>query len=561
MVEPTLLHVALLGSIVLGVAGALLAWRQRPEPGSVPLVALLVGQCWWSATLIFKVQATTVPAKTFWLNISWIGVGIIPVAWLLFSLEYTGYDQYVRPLYVVPLSVIPAVSVFLALTNQYHEFIFFGTGLVERNGLTVLEWEYGIWYYVMAGYTYLLGLAGLVPLLQLVTSELDVFQGQSIAILVGLVVPWISNILFNLGLQPVPGVDLTPVAFTISGIAYLAALTRFRLFATNPSPLRQANRLVFDHMQAGALVLDNHEHVVEMNENAGRAIGTPRPAALGSPVHSLVDDPTALSVDASRSGFDILESAGGDRSYEVSATEITNVRDQEIGRVVTLHDVTEHLKQQQRLEVLNRVFRHNIRTNTQVIVGHVEHLATEGHERYAERVVDKAMEIQAISDKVRNSIELFEQRRTATGTVALRVVLDSIVSEIRSAHPDVSVDCGPVPAGVRVASPMKVVVENVLENAVVHNTSAEPEVRMTVERDGDVVRIVTADNGPGIDDNERLVLDGDGETKLDHGSGLGLALIAWGTDVVGGETTYAENDPTGTVVTVEAPVVEPAGEN
>nr|WP_255473516.1 histidine kinase N-terminal 7TM domain-containing protein [Halogeometricum sp. CBA1124] len=101
-----------------------MAWRQRPEPGATPLVALLVGQSWWSVCILFGLREGTVAARLFWTNWAWVGVVAIPVAWLLFALEYTGRDEYVQPRYVAALSFVPALTVLLMVTDRYHDLLY-----------------------------------------------------------------------------------------------------------------------------------------------------------------------------------------------------------------------------------------------------------------------------------------------------------------------------------------------------------------------------------------------------------------------------------------------------
>ncbi len=55
-----------------------------------------------------------------------IGVVTIPVAWLLFSLEYTGHDGYPAPIRL--LLIEPAVFVTLVWSNHAHELIWSGRG-------------------------------------------------------------------------------------------------------------------------------------------------------------------------------------------------------------------------------------------------------------------------------------------------------------------------------------------------------------------------------------------------------------------------------------------------
>jgi PAS domain S-box-containing protein len=561
-------------TIFVGVTAAFLAWRERPEPGATSLAALLVGQCWWSVFFIFEIQATTLAGKVLWSNVQWVGVVVIPVAWLSFALSYTGQDRYLARRSIAALSVIPVLTVLFAATTDAHSVLYLESTLVAERGFPVLERTPGVWFWVITGYTYLLGFLGSIPLLRLVRSDALAFRGQSVALLIGTLAPWTSNVLFLAGATPLPGLDLTPIAFAVSGVAYLGALTRFRLLGTSPSPNHRARRLVFERMHERAVVVDRHDYVVDLNESAAETLGYAPREALGLPVSTVVPEYETLPTDGSMSGY--LTLPDGD-PYDVTVTGITDSRGRTIGRVITFHDVSDYLRQQQRLEVLNRALRHNIRNETNLIYGYADLLGKQETDEAA-IIKERALAIDDMGQKARTIIDVFEHARGPVDHVPLRVLIRESVSSVRDAFPAVTVDCGPIPADVSVSAGLDPVFANVIENAAEHNTDPDPRVWIDVhvddgggdsDRDGDdprgddprgdggSVRVVVSDNGPTIDEYERSVLERGTETPLEHGSGLGLWLITWGTQIAGGQVTFAENEPTGSVVTIEVPVLDP----
>ena len=557
MASATPLTLVLLATVAIGVTAALLAWRERPDPGALPLVAMLAGQSWWSTFLIFQVQASTLEAKLLWVNLSWVGVVVIPVAWFLFALEYTGRDQYVRRPYVALLSVVPVVTVALAATGAHHDLLYVESRLVERGGSVVLSQTVGPWFWVVTGYTYLLGLLGSIPLLGLVTSDAVPFRGQGVALLVGTLAPWLSNVLFLAGVIPTDGVDPTPIAFSVSGAAYLGALTRFRLLGTSPSPARYARHLVFERIHEGAIVVDSHGYLVHVNERAADLLGADRREVLGRPASEAVPGYEALPEAGPAADYLTVATEDGRCQYDVTVTRLTDAHERFVGRVITFHDISEHLRQQQRLTVLNRVLRHNIRTETNLIQGYADLLGDGDETAIVKR---RARRIEEIGEKSREVIDIFEESRGRTETVPLGVLLEGCVETVREAYPATTVEYESDTEEVRVDSVLESVVANVVENAAEHNTSADPYVRIRVERAGDRVRVVVADNGPGIGDAELRVLKRGTETPLEHGSGLGLWLVKWGVDIVGGTVEFSANRPSGSVVTVEAPVRRPPEE-
>lgn len=544
-------------TIAISVTAAILAWNERPEPGARPLTALLIGAIWWSAFLAFDLQSSTLATKLMWARPRWIGVVIIPVAWLWFALEYTGRDEFVQSRYIAGLSAIPAITVIFAVTNDYHGLLYADAVLVEESGRVLLERTPGPWFWVIAGYTYLLGVFGAIPLLGLITSDAMPFRGQSIAILIGIITPWSINILFLAGAFPIPGLDPTPIGFAVSGVAYLGAITRFRLFETNPAPKQTARRLVFEQMQDGAIVVDNHDYIIDVNETAPAILGAPPQELLAQPAHEVIPKYADLLESRESTEQVTLQTENGQGYYDLTVTPIENIYGRVIGRLIVFHDVGEHLRQQQRLEVLNRVLRHNIRNEVTIISGNAEILAESNGNSKLDAIRERATRIETMAEKARTISDVMERDADEFTAVPLDSILEDSLAVIADEFPSVSIEYTPLPDRIWVADVLELVFTDVIRNAAEHNTSTDPWVRVSAEVDDehDRVRVAVADNGPGIPESERAVLEGGTETPLAHGSGLGLWLINWVTSIANGEVTFQENSPAGSVVTVQAPVL------
>lgn len=549
------IQTVLIVTIAVGFSGSLLAWKERPKPGAVPLTILMAGQCWWSTTLLFRVNATGMQQKIFWTDATWVGVAILPVAWLFFSLSYTGYTKYLQRRYVVLASIVPVLTIVFGLTNEVHQLMYTDSVLVERGRTLIIDRSPGVWFWVSAYYTYLLGLLGAIPLVSFVSSDLSIFRAQSMALLTGLLVPWATNALHLLGVLPTRGIDPTPIAFSLSALLFLGALTRFQLFGTNPAPIRPARRLLFDQMEDGLIVLDINGNVIEMNGRAAAAVGAAPFEVLGRPVDDAIPELPDLEEIESQSGRTILRPDNGAGSFDVSMSKIHDTHGRTTGCVLSLHDISEYLRQQQRLEVLNRVFRHNVRTNSQVILSQIEYLSEHDSDAHAEIAEENVLDINEYSDKIRTILDVFERGREESQPVRLAIIVDDRIAEMTERYPAASIRYDGCPETLYVDSVMDDVFTNVVENALQHNTNADPEVWIDVEHEGETVCIDVTDNGPGIDDEELAILDEGTETPLNHGSGLGLALIAWGTEFAGGSVIFEDNEPTGVTVSIEVPVL------
>lgn len=149
-----------------------------------------------------------------------------------------------------------------------------------------------------------------------------------------------------------------------------------------------------------------------------------------------------------------------------------------------------------------------------------------------------------------------------TERVEFADLVDAAVQGARRRHPEAVVtfdDPGGEAAVDGWAEGLEVLVVNVLENAATHGKVAADRpvhVRATVEPDGDRVRFVVDDDGPGIPATEREhVLDrfGRGAGARGTGFGLGLALVAQQVQLHHGAITIGVSPTGGARIDIHLP--------
>lgn len=224
------------------------------------------------------------------------------------------------------------------------------------------------------------------------------------------------------------------------------------------------------------------------------------------------------------------------------------------------HETTRTLHE--RNTVLHRVLRHNIRNEMNVILGYAEGIETDAAGRPADdagRIRESAETVTALS-RTAKRIETALAAETSLEPVEVAAVVRECARRLRARYPTAEIEVSdPDEAWGVAAESLDVVVETVLENAIQY--AGDDPVVIEVERptrSADPVRIHVSDRGPGFPEMERAVFsDGGGETPLDHSSGLGLWFVRWAVDTYGGSVTLAENDPSGSVITIDLPSATP----
>lgn len=220
-------------------------------------------------------------------------------------------------------------------------------------------------------------------------------------------------------------------------------------------------------------------------------------------------------------------------------------------------DITEQKEHQRRLQVLQTVLRHNIRTDVTIIQGYAERMEDRYDDELLTEIREASVELARTSDKARDIEYALDEDAWDRGVRDVVPLVESAVSAARERFPGATVRTD-LPGEARAVADGRVerVLAHVLENAVVH-CDRDPRITVGIDpptdRDG-WLAIRVADNGPGIPEREQALITGEREiTQLDHGSGLGLWVSAWIVRALGGELDFEAADPRGSVVVIRLP--------
>nr|WP_275690770.1 PAS domain S-box protein [Halorubellus sp. JP-L1] len=231
-------------------------------------------------------------------------------------------------------------------------------------------------------------------------------------------------------------------------------------------------------------------------------------------------------------------------------------------------DITQRKERQKRVEILNRVLRHDLRNGMNIIKGSAEMLQDAVTDSaavgYADQVIERADDLLGLAEKTRAVERTLDRDSEATGPVSVTESVETSAARIREEYPNARIETDlTADVAVHADDMLRTAIYHVMENAVQHNDRAEPSVRVTANYGGeheDMLELEVADDGPGIPATERELIGEEREiTQLRHASGLGLWLVDWVVSQSGGSVSFDENDPRGTVVTLSVPIASEKG--
>jgi len=368
--------------------------------------------------------------------------------------------------------------------------------------------------------------------------------------------PWVAyfvtpGIASRVALETILGFNAT--GYVLSSVAVGFAVTRGGLLDAAPAAGTLGDETVLADLDDAVVVVDHDRRVVKVND-AAVELGIDPEAAITEPLSACLDTDIETLRESETVELTVPE---GTRHFEASVSPVRDRFDRQPGHAIVITDITQERVRSQRLSVLNRVLRHNLRNRMTNIIGRAEMIAAEDNSDAdsAEAILTSADDLMSLSDRARQVEEMLAAPGEIESDVALADIAASILEDYRSEYPDasLSVDIDDSLTTTVDRRSLWHVLDNLVENAVVHNDAPTRVVTVSARATDEGIRLAVSDNGPGLPEHERGVIEAEDEDPLEHGSGLGLWAVKWGVVRLGGELGFSDNEPHGTVVTIDLP--------
>lgn len=534
--SPPTLSVIVLGGALLALIVGVTAYREHPNPMALPVTLLMLATAGWAIPAAIGYAASTTELALLAEKARYPGTVMTPLAFYLVAFRYVGWTSWIRLRILGVISVIPAVTIALVLTNDLHGLFWHQVEMQSVVGGTVLLTEPGPWFPIHIGWSYTVMVASLAVLVREMW-QIDPFnRKQAAAILLGGLIPLAYNVLFIVGHSPGGDVDLTPVALAVSGAIFAIALFRLDLIQLGPI----ARRRVLSEIPDGVIVVDSSGQIRDFNAIASNIVAE---LAVGE----VTDDILPQEMQGKEGEFTVPVDDEPKR-FRYARKPFHDRHGQVFGELLYLRDISAIARREQRISVLNRVLRHNIRNELTIQLGHLELLreqSTASMDTHLETIEGSIRRIQRFADQAR----LVDRTLRDPGRVepvALSSAIDRAVASVASEHDSAQIDTAVPEETLTVRTIdrelLEWVIAELLENAIVHGGASSNQVTIRVQSADPMATIQVLDDGPGIPQAERNAVQSSVETALEHGSGVGLWLARWTAERSGGTLTFGERN-------------------
>jgi PAS domain S-box-containing protein len=291
-----------LAALLISLGLAIIALRYSSRRLLAIFIALMLAISWWSFASILENAGSVLSTKIFWLKMTYFGIVSIPVFWIIFTGYYSGGRKWLTRRNIALLTILPVVTVIMVWTNDIHHLMWNDIWLNTSLTPAVDAVTHGTWFWIHSTYSYALLAIGVFYLIRAYQQSDGIYRKQAGLLILAGLIPWIGNFLFIAGVGPFTLVDPTPLAFAITGTAFLFGLSRLQLL--DLTPIAQGE--VFKSMADGVIVIDDSQRISDINPSALSIFNILKSSAVGQP-YNIVMPILARLLDTKDAGLAEIE--------------------------------------------------------------------------------------------------------------------------------------------------------------------------------------------------------------------------------------------------------------
>ncbi len=312
-----------------------LAW---PANGAREFGFIQLGIAVYAVAYAAELAATSLTGALRAIRLEYVGIVAMMIFWIVFALRFSGRFR-LRPTLACLVAFLPLCTLAMVWTDSSHHLFYARSWMQDIGVASILMTEKGPWYWVHVAnfWTFLaLNFAILLPAAHRASPQR---RAQITLVLGGSFVPAAAEIVHLLGLMPY-GLDPIPLAFSITGLLFGAAVFRGRFLAVALA----ARGPVLQAMSAGVIVVDRYGNLADVNPAAAVILGLSQDS-IGCRLLDLAPGreelDAILTTGDGKSDFLVVTEARVVRRYTASAFPIKDGIDRRVGTAAIIEDVTE----------------------------------------------------------------------------------------------------------------------------------------------------------------------------------------------------------------------------
>ena len=348
----TVLAVLLTFSAACYLALGVRLMAAKREVGTVPIGILFVLISFWVLGGGIELMADTFFVFSIGRTGHFVGTAFLPVAAYVCFREYTGRSTSVHR--TVIMLIIPIVSVTLAATNSYHEFMWYLPMTNELGEFLTQPEQWGPWFlFVHAPYSYVVMTAALLALITHVSAVARAHRRGIFLLVSACFGPLAATAAYDFGFGP-NTISFVPIVFTMLLPLYAWLILAEQIVTVAPL----AYETVFQNMQDPVVVVDDQGRIIGLNHRAEHLLDITETAALLQPLDTVISEGGTEVFEALESGKPRKMMTATGRFLHVQVSEMASSRPSvHDGKVLMFRDVSDVERAQAEVRANEKLLR------------------------------------------------------------------------------------------------------------------------------------------------------------------------------------------------------------
>jgi signal transduction histidine kinase len=572
--------IILLASSTIGLLLLIRIWGLRSIPGTYGLMLAVGCVTEWSLAYTMEIFSIGMAEKILWAKLQYLGISYVALGMLIFTMHYSGHGDWLTHTRTTVLALIAGIGLIFAVTNEWHHLIWTNIQFTNDLPFGPLDLQHGALFYFVVIFEYILVAIITILFFQIATRSHSLYQSQSRIMLTGMAFPWAANFMYIAGLNPLPSLDLTPIALTLANLFLSISFLRYRFMDLRPI----AQNSVFNAIQDGVVVLDNKERIIDINPVA-TFIFQDAIDLLGREIKTLIPEWSKWRMTNPHGEIKqeiSIHLAGIPLTFSLRTTSMLDQRGKPNGRILLISDITEQKQAHEQIMEASHLksqllanLGHDLRSPLGAIIGYAEMLKDGSFGPMSQNQVKASSEILDGANQLLSFINnLVGQAQIETGKIILREYpfdVNEVVGPLLSTLNFHAYKKGlALVEYIDPALPQRLVgdqfwlrqiVMNLVHNAVKFTEKGSVTVRF-VKCDKDFWSIQVADTGIGIPlEAQKRVFEAfeqvnSMENSKQSGFGLGLSIVAKLTSIMNGKIELESEAGKGCTFTIILPLKE-----
>jgi len=308
----------------------------KRDVGTMPIGLLFLVASVWVLGGAIELVSTTFKVFSIGRTLHFVGTALLPVSAYFCFREYTGRATSIHR--ITLLLIIPFVSIALAATNYFHEFMWYLPIANDAGQYLTRPEQWGPWFlFIHAPYSYAVIGVAILTLLTHSSAVARAHRRGLFLLVAACFGPLTATLAYDFGLGP-NTISYVPFVFTIMLPIYAWLVLGEQIVEFSPL----AYETVFQNMADPVVVVDDQGRIIGLNHGAETLLDITETSALLEPLNHFFGEESPEVFEALESGQPKKMMTNTGRFLHVQASPMSSDRvSMRDGTVIMFRDVSD----------------------------------------------------------------------------------------------------------------------------------------------------------------------------------------------------------------------------